>query len=103
MYKQQTLRAARDRIDASVGLSGWGVLCLVPALWWWPSVFIAVGLFVVGYRQTRDAVEAFAQLAESAYDLRGATLARELGFDVPEGPLSQYMGEQITAHLRKHS
>lgn len=99
--EQETLRAARGRIDTAVGLAGWGVLCLVPAWWWWPAALVAVGLFVVGHRQARVAVDAFAHLAESIYDLRGATLARELGFTVPEGPLPPHVGEQVTAHLRK--
>ncbi|MFG3662070.1 hypothetical protein [Streptomyces sp. NPDC047706] len=48
-------------------------------------------------------MDTLAHLTEAAFDLRGATLARELGFDVPSGRLSPAVGMQVTAHLRKHA
>lgn len=100
--EQNTLRAARAELDAAVTLAGWGVLSVLPALWWWPAAVFAVGAFGLGLRRTRAAVDTLAHLTEAAFDLRGVALARELGFDVPDGPLSPGIGVQVTAHLRKH-
>lgn len=101
--EQNTVRAARTELDAAVTLAGWGVLCALPALWCWPFLLLGAGFFARGRRRTRTAVDTLAHLTEAAFDLRAATLARELGFDVPEGPLSPETGAQVTAHLRKHA
>jgi hypothetical protein len=101
--EQLSLREERQRIDAAVRLAGWGVMCLVPAVWWWPALVPAAMLFILGLRQTRSAVDAFAHLVEAVYDLRGAELARVLGFPVSEGPLQPQTGDQVTAHLRKNA
>ncbi|MFD0385340.1 hypothetical protein ACFQ2B_32920 [Streptomyces stramineus] len=77
------------------------MLWIVPGLWWWPSLLLAAGVFAAGLRRTRAAVDTLAHLTEAAFDLRAATLARELGFEVPEGRLSPETGAQVTAHLRK--
>ncbi|MFB6977207.1 hypothetical protein [Streptomyces scopuliridis] len=100
--EQNALRVARAELDAAVTLAGWGVLAVLPALWWWPSLLLAAGVFALGLRRTRGAVDTLAHLTEAAYDLRAATLARELGFDVPVGRLSPETGAEVTAHLRKH-
>ncbi|MCD9144946.1 hypothetical protein [Streptomyces albireticuli] len=100
--EQNALRAARAELDTAVTLAGWGVLGLLPAVWWWPAPLVAAGVFAVGLRRTRAAVDTLAHLTEAAFDLRAAVLARELGFDVPEGRLSPETGAQVTAHLRKH-
>ncbi|GAA3301240.1 hypothetical protein GCM10020295_44030 [Streptomyces cinereospinus] len=101
--EQNALRTARGELDASVALAGWGVLTVPVAVWWWPALPVAAALFVAGLRRTRAAVDTLAHLTEAAFDLRGAALARELGFDVPPGRLSPALGTQVTAHLRKHA
>ncbi|GAB2732963.1 hypothetical protein [Streptomyces bullii] len=102
-FEQGSLRAARTELDAAVALAGWGVLAVLPGLWWWPALCVAAVLFLVGLRRTRGAVDTLAHLTEAAFDLRGATLARRLGFDVPAGRLDPETGAQVTAHLRKHA
>ncbi|MFJ3668116.1 hypothetical protein ACIPSE_16905 [Streptomyces sp. NPDC090106] len=102
--EQEALRAARTELDAAVALCGWGVLTLLPALCWWPATAVAAGLFAVGLRRTRAAVDTVAHLTEAAFDLRGALLARRLGFDVPaRSRLTPQVGARVTAHLRKHA
>ncbi|GEC08278.1 hypothetical protein SSP24_59330 [Streptomyces spinoverrucosus] len=101
--EQNALRTARTELDAAVALAGWGVLIVPVAVWWWPALPVAAAVFVTGLRRTRAAVDTLAHLTEAAFDLRGATLARELGFDVPPGRLSPAVGMQVTAHLRKHA
>jgi hypothetical protein len=101
--EQNALRAARAELDAAVTLAGWGLMCTLLALWWWPALLVAAGVFALGRRRTRAAVDTLAHLTEAAFDLRAATLARKLGFEVPEGRLDPATGEQITAHLRKHA
>ncbi|NUR42210.1 MAG: hypothetical protein HOV73_19190 [Streptomyces sp.] len=102
--EQNALRAARTELDAAVALAGWGVLTLLPALWWWPAVLPAGALVAVGLRRTRAAVDTLAHLTEAAFDLRGGLLARELGFAVAEGErLTPDVGARVTAHLRKHA
>lgn len=101
--EQNTPRATRAEVDAAATQAGWGVLGLLPALWWWPSLLFAAGVLAVGLRRTRAAVDTLAHLPQAAFDLRAATLARELGFGVPEGRLSPVTGTEITAHLRKNA
>ncbi|KUO19799.1 hypothetical protein [Streptomyces dysideae] len=101
--EQNTLRAARTELDAAVAVAGWGVLIVLPGLWWWPALFVAAGVFAAGLRRTRAAVDTMAHLTEAAFDVRGALLARELGFGVPEGPLPPDVGAQVTVHLPKHA
>ncbi|GAB2873878.1 hypothetical protein GCM10027074_47060 [Streptomyces deserti] len=101
--EQNALRAARTELDAAVALAGWGVLAVLPGLWWWPALFVAAGVFLAGLRRTRGAVDTLAHLTEAAFDLRGTVLALELGFDVPGGRLDPETGAQVTAHLRKNA
>lgn len=99
--EQLALRSARERLDTAVGLAGWGLMCLLPAFWWWPAAVIGVLLFAIGHRSARGATDGFAHLAEAVFDLRGALLARELGFAVPDGRLEPPVGVQVTQLLRK--
>ncbi|MGW3158933.1 hypothetical protein [Streptomyces sp. NPDC001089] len=94
------LRGARDVYDAAVRLAAWSVPYLLVAVWWWPSVLIALGLAAVGLRRGRAAMDAFAELVESAVDLHGRELALALGLSCPDR-LDPETGAEITALLRK--
>ncbi|MER5827584.1 hypothetical protein ABT086_36425, partial [Streptomyces mirabilis] len=61
---------------------------------------IALGLAMLGARRGRSAMDAFAELVESAVDLHGRDLALALGVDCP-GRLDRETGLEITALLRK--
>lgn len=101
--EQNTLRSSRSDLDAAVALSAWGVLYALLAVWWWPALPLAAVVFTVGWRRTRTAVDTVAHLAEAAFDLRAAALARELGFATPDDRLTPEIGSRVTAHLRKHA
>ncbi|MER5406040.1 hypothetical protein [Streptomyces sp. NPDC002769] len=94
------LRGARDAYDAGVRLAAWSAPYLLVAVRWWPAALIAVGLGAVGLRRGRAAMDAFAELVESAVDLHGRELALALGVSCP-GRLDREAGSEITAILRK--
>ncbi|MER5922887.1 hypothetical protein [Streptomyces mirabilis] len=94
------LRTAREAYDAAVRLTAWSLPYLLVAVWWWPSALIALGLAMLGARRGRSAMDAFAELVESAVDLHGRDLALALGVDCP-GRLDRETGLEITALLRK--
>ncbi|MEU1536215.1 hypothetical protein [Streptomyces fagopyri] len=94
------LRGARDAYDAAVRLTAWSGPYLLVAVRWWPAALIALGLAAVGLRRGRSAMDAFAELVESAVDLHGRELALALGVPCPER-LDRAAGAEITAILRK--
>jgi hypothetical protein len=101
--EQESIRAARNRLDSAVTLAGWGVLYTVLTVWWWPAVLVGAVLVVVSHRQARTAVDTLAHLVEGSFDLHAADLARALGFEVAPGILSPSVGAEVTAHLRKNT
>lgn len=101
--EQESIRAARNRLDSAVTLAGWGVLYTVLTVWWWPSVLVGAVLVGLSHRQARAAVDTLAHLVEGAFDLHAADLARALGFEVAPGTLSPTIGAEVTAHLRKNA
>ncbi|QFZ73290.1 hypothetical protein GFH48_08455 [Streptomyces fagopyri] len=94
------LRGARDVYDAAVRLTAWSLPYLLVAVLWWPAALIALGVAAVGLRRGRSAMDAFAELVESAVDLHGRELALALGVPCPDR-LDREAGAEITAILRK--
>ncbi|MFE5144218.1 hypothetical protein ACFRDV_42510 [Streptomyces fagopyri] len=94
------LRGARDVYDAAVRLTAWSLPYLLVAVLWWPAALIALGVAAVGMRRGRSAMDAFAELVESAVDLHGRELALALGVPCPDR-LDREAGAEITAILRK--
>ncbi|MGI5240776.1 hypothetical protein [Dactylosporangium sp. CA-139066] len=94
------LAAARTAVTANARLFAWGVLYLVPALWWWPAALVAVVTGAVAWRRARAATDVLADLAESAVDLYGPALAAQLGVAAPDG-LTPAVGLAVTERLRK--
>lgn len=101
--EQESIRAARNRLDSTVTLAGWGVLYAVLAIWAWPAALIGVTLAVVAHRQSLAAVNSLAHLVEASFDLHATDLAVALGFEVAPGTLSPTVGAEVTAHLRKNA
>ncbi|MFG2357429.1 hypothetical protein [Streptomyces sp. NPDC048521] len=96
------LQAARDALTAAARRAGWGLLYLIPALWWWPAAPVSALLCLGGWRAARQAAQSYAELAESAVDLYARRLARTLGLQRhPGARLTQATGRQITSLLRK--
>jgi hypothetical protein len=100
--EQESIRAARNRLDSAVTLAGWGVLYAVLTIWAWPAVLVGAVLVVVAHRQARAAVDTLAHLVEGSFDLHATDLAKALGFDVA-GILPPTIGAEVTAHLRKNA
>ncbi|MFE5977658.1 hypothetical protein ACFQ64_36475 [Streptomyces sp. NPDC056460] len=82
--------------------AAWGLLCVLPALWWWPAGLIALVTWTGAWRQGRVAVHEFAELVESAVDLHGRDLAAALGIPCEE-QLTPTTGLAITRTLRKET
>lgn len=94
------LSSARARLTDDARLCAWGLMYLVPALWWWPSAVIAVGTCVVAWRRGRASCDTLSDLIESAVDLHAGAVAEHLGINAPEG-LTRAVGDQVTERLRK--
>lgn len=70
------------------------------ALWWWPAALLAAGHAIVAHARIHQAVGVHAELAESAFDLYGRDLLRQLGQD-GSGPLTPAEGTAASARMRK--
>jgi hypothetical protein len=93
------LSAAHDAYTATARLIGWALLYLVVGVWWWPSLIIAAVAGVTGWVHGRTGAAVLADLAETAVDLHGRTLAAQLGITC-DGPLNRDAGFLITSYLR---
>ncbi|MEV0176107.1 hypothetical protein AB0I00_33970 [Streptomyces sp. NPDC050803] len=96
----QEIQAARAALTAAARRAGWGLLYLLPALWWWPAALIVAFAWAGAWRQGRVAVDDFAELVEAAVDLHGRDLANALGIPCEER-LTSAEGLEITRILRK--
>ncbi|EGG44761.1 MULTISPECIES: hypothetical protein [Streptomyces] len=94
--------AARARLAAATRLAAWSLGYLAVGLVWWPSALAGVVTAATAWRRARVAGAAFADLAESAVDLHGRTLADRLGIPC-EGVLTEETGAAITGLLRKRT
>ncbi|MFD7863608.1 hypothetical protein [Streptomyces sp. NPDC059783] len=94
------IQAARTALTAAARRAAWGLLYVLPALWWWPAALIAAVTFAGAWRQARLAVHEFAELVEAAVDLHGRDLATALGIPCEER-LTAVEGLEITRTLRK--
>jgi hypothetical protein len=47
------LAAARTAVATHPRLVGWGLLYLVPALWWWPAALVTLGTCAVAWHSNR--------------------------------------------------
>ncbi|WP_033353185.1 hypothetical protein [Kitasatospora aureofaciens] len=98
---RKVVTAARDALNGAASLAAWGILYLLLAPLWWPIGMVGLATVLVAHQQGRSRAGSLAQLMESAVDLYGATLARSLGLDVPEGRLTDQVGREITRIVRK--
>ena len=78
----------------------WGLLYVLPALWWWPAALIVAVTWAGAWRQGRLPVHEFAELVEAAVDLHGRDLATALGIPCEER-LTAAEGREVTRTLRK--
>jgi len=78
----------------------WGLLYVLPALWWLPAALIVAVTWAGAWRQGRLPVHEFAELVEAAVDLHGRDLATALGIPCEER-LTAAEGREVTRTLRK--
>ncbi|CAL9666889.1 hypothetical protein [Streptomyces sp. enrichment culture] len=95
------VRLAATAFDAAAGLAGWGLLYLLLGAVWWPAAVAGVVVCAVGWRRGRVCVSVYADLVESVVDLHGRPLAQALGLTEDPGPMTEELGTEITAVVRK--
>ena len=95
---REPLSAARTRLDTACTLGGWTVLYLALGLRWWPSAVIGVALAVLTWRRARAAAAGYADLVESAVDVRRDELIRHFAADPAIG---RAQGLELTERFRK--
>lgn len=93
------LTESRQRFDQTMALAGWAVLYLVVALFWWPSVLVAVCVTLVSWRRGRTTADVYAELVESAVDVHLTDLLECL--DDAARPISPQRGRAVNQRIRK--
>ena len=86
---------------ASARLTGWGLMYLLVAVWWWPASAVAVVTLGTAWIRARGAAEALAELVEGAVDLYGRDVAAALGVLPVDDGLNRTAGDAVSALLRK--
>jgi hypothetical protein len=94
------LAAARTSLTADARLFAWGLLYVLPAVWWPPALAITAVTCTTAWRRARGSTNTLADLAEAAVDLYTPILATQLGLAADKG-LTPELGHQITMILRK--
>jgi hypothetical protein len=94
------LATARTTVAGDARLFAWGLLYLVPALWWWPALLITVLACSVAVHRARGSADVLADLVESTVDLHAREVAIRLGF-TPNETLTPETGGEIKALFRK--
>ncbi|HHS96995.1 MAG TPA: hypothetical protein ENK08_03725 [Chloroflexi bacterium] len=92
---------ARERLDESARLLGWGLLFVVWTAWaWWAA---PVGLLVafLACRWMVMAALVYGDLVRAAFDLHRHELYRRLGWSMPEGEDEVEQGRRLTEYLAR--
>ncbi|MEW2812178.1 hypothetical protein AB0929_34635 [Streptomyces massasporeus] len=86
---------------ANARLTGWGLMYLLVALWWWPAALVAAVTLATAWFRARGAAESLADLVEGAVDLYGRDVATVLGVLADGEGLDRASGDAVSALLRK--
>ncbi|MEV4411970.1 hypothetical protein [Catellatospora sp. NPDC049609] len=98
------LRAAAAGWHAACVWGGWAALFGLLGLLRWPVLGVAVALAAWSWAAGRRCLAYRADLIESAYDLHGTELARQLRVALPaSGRLDALRGQEVTVRLGKGS
>jgi hypothetical protein len=89
------LTAARTALTADARLFAWGLLYLMPGVYWWPALLVTAVACPVAVVRARGATQVLADLVEATVDLHAGEVAAKLGFPV-EGPLRPETGKTVT-------
>ena len=90
---------ARQAITSATTLTGWALLYLPLAWWWWPALPTAATLTTIGWHRIRITTDTYAQLIEAATRRHIRGLATQLGIDLT-GKALPAIGATVTQHLR---
>lgn len=96
------IATAQGAYAAATTLAGWAALYAVLGVLWWPAFAIGIAVAMTAHHQARAATATLCQLVETAADLYGHALARQLGLECT-GPLTAAVGREVTTLLRKGS
>jgi hypothetical protein len=91
------ITGAQTTYVTSSTLTGWAVLYLVPALYWWPAVLVSLITITTSLIRARTATNTLCLLVETAADFHTQTLAEKLN------PPDPKVGHTINSHLQKHT
>ncbi|GGV29421.1 hypothetical protein GCM10010260_82410 [Streptomyces filipinensis] len=94
------LAGARTTLAGDTRLFAWGLLYLIPAVWWWPALLISVLTCTVAAYRAHGSADVLADLVESTVDLHARDVAACLGF-TSDDALTPETGEEIKILLRK--
>lgn len=98
---RQAVQASRDRFTAATLVGAWAVLYAGLGVLWWPSLFAAALVGIVGWRRTRAAAEVLADLVEAIVDVHSPDLAKALGVPIEGNRVVPHVGRQISERLHK--
>ncbi|MFD7183254.1 hypothetical protein ACFV90_24965 [Streptomyces sp. NPDC059904] len=88
---------ARAALTRAAVLSGWALLYLPLARWWWPAVPLAATLVVISARRLRTASDTYATLLEASVRLHLTDLADKLRIE--EQPMGPPLGGAVMRRL----
>lgn len=94
------LTTAQDAYTSALRLSGWAMLYVALAAWWWPSALVGIVVMGLAWRRSRLRAAILAGLIESTVDLYCRDVATRLGLPI-NGELTKDVGLAITSALRK--
>ncbi|MCF3960210.1 hypothetical protein [Streptomyces fuscigenes] len=92
------ITSSREALTRASTLSAWALLYLVPAVWWWPAVLVAVAVAAAGRTRMRAATDSYALLLEAATRLHIGDLTRQFGLE-PAGPLTPDIADSLALLL----
>lgn len=98
---RSSVQAARDRFDHAVESAGWGLMFAGVGVTWWPALLAGTGVFLVAWRQAREAIATFAYIVEATVDTHHRALAEALGVALPHGQLTPTEAAVINDQLNK--
>jgi hypothetical protein len=98
---RQAVRDSRDRFAAANLVGAWAVLYAGLGALWWPMLVVAALVGLAGWRRSRAAAEALADLVEAVVDIHAPDLANALGVPIQDNRVGTHVGRQITERFRK--
>lgn len=90
---------ARQALGKATTLTGWGLLYLPLALWWWPAALTGAVLVFAGWLRARSATETYAVLVEAVVRLHLGVLAQHFDLNT-KGLITKDLGANLSNVLK---